>query len=272
MCQDTPLCMQTLAEQKKLYKYDDHMTTLARAVAWFANWPRTGIQLDNFLEVGPYRRNDGSHLCHNPLCINPSHLVLESTSDNVGRLACQKQASFLRSQGREVPPECNLHQPPCLMQHASLTMFEACAIQIFVFRDSSRLPQSLPSRPPWHRYPTFENQLPLKFTPHASVRLDPRDQVALPASDGLPRRPALVCQLCTRIKSFNRVASLWSHVRKKHADCSIEHRLQEIRRSAALWGSYLITMRTNPADPIMLRLAAIARDDFSWDVFEEWPI
>ncbi|KAJ3573947.1 hypothetical protein NPX13_g4523 [Xylaria arbuscula] len=110
---------------RSLYKYDDHMTTLARAVAWFANWPRTGIQLDNFLEVGPYRRNDGSHLCHNPLCINPSHLVLESTSDNVGRLACQKQASFLRSEGREVPPECNLHQPPCLMQHASLTMFEA---------------------------------------------------------------------------------------------------------------------------------------------------
>ncbi|KAI1357831.1 hypothetical protein F5Y08DRAFT_346332 [Xylaria arbuscula] len=194
------------SDQKKLCKYDDHMTTLARAVAWFANWPRTGIQLDNFLE------------------------------------------------------------------HASLTMFEACAIQIFVFRDSSRLPQSLPNRPPWHRYPTFENQLPLKFTLHASVRLDPRDQVALPAGDGLPRRPALVCQLCTRIKSFNRVASLWSHVRKKHADRSIEHRLQEIRRSAALWGSYLSTMRTNPADPIMLRLTAIARDDFSWAVFEEWPM
>ncbi|KAF2963285.1 hypothetical protein GQX73_g10292 [Xylaria multiplex] len=192
---------------RSMYKHDDHMTTTARAIAWFAHWPRTGIQLDNFLE------------------------------------------------------------------HASLTMFEACAIQIFVFRDSYGLPQSLPSRPPWHRYPTFENQLPLGFAPRdAAVRLRPHDQTALPAEGGGPRRPAIVCQLCSRIKSFNKVAALWSHVRKKHADRSIEDRLQEVRRSAALWGSYLKTTRTNPIDPTVIKLAEISRDDFSWDVVKGWPM
>ncbi|KAI0188352.1 hypothetical protein EV127DRAFT_513098 [Xylaria flabelliformis] len=258
---------------RSMYAHDDHITTTARAIAWFARWPRTGIQLDNFLEVGPYQRNDGSHRCHNPLCINPSHLVLESTGYNIGRQVCQKQASFLRGQGREVPPECHLHDPPCLMQHASLTMFEACAIQIFVLRDSYGLPQSAPSRPPWHRYPTFENQLPLQFAPHdAAVQLRPCDQTTLPPRGVGPRRPAIVCQLCSRIKSFNRVAALWSHVRKKHADRSIKDRLEEIRRSASLWGLYLETTRTNPRDPTVIKLAEIARDDFSWDVVEGWPM
>ncbi|KAI1734489.1 hypothetical protein F4680DRAFT_453889 [Xylaria scruposa] len=267
--ENTPL----IDSDRSMYAHDDHITTTARAIAWFAHWPRTGVQLDNFLEVGPYQRNDGSHRCHNPLCINPSHLVLEPTWYNIGRQACQKRASFLRGQGCEVPPECHLHDPPCLMQHASLTMFEACAIQIFVLRDSYGLPQSAPGRPPWHRYPTFENQLPPKFAPRdAAVRLRPCDQTTLPPGGGGPRRPAIVCQLCSRIKSFGRVAALWSHVRKKHADRGIGDRLQEIRRSASLWGLYLETTRSNPRDPTVIKLAEIARDDFSWDVVEGWPM
>lgn len=39
-------------------KADDHQTTFARAVAWFKDWssPKRGIDLDNFLESGPFQR------------------------------------------------------------------------------------------------------------------------------------------------------------------------------------------------------------------------
>lgn len=39
-------------------KADDHQTTFARAVAWFNDWssPKRGIDLDNFLESGPFQR------------------------------------------------------------------------------------------------------------------------------------------------------------------------------------------------------------------------
>ncbi|KAI0533113.1 hypothetical protein GGR58DRAFT_135050 [Xylaria digitata] len=133
-----------------MYKHDDHITTLARAIAWFGNWPRTGVQFNNFLEAGPYQRHNGSHRCYNPLCINPSHIVYKPTKYNIRRQEYQKQASFLQSQGRNVPPECHLHSPPCLMQHASLTMFETCCVQMSVFRQLYRRaqPQAPPSRPP----------------------------------------------------------------------------------------------------------------------------
>ncbi|KAI8624270.1 hypothetical protein F5Y19DRAFT_480778 [Xylariaceae sp. FL1651] len=246
---------------RSMYRYDDHITTTARAIAWFADWPRTGIHLDNFLELGPYQRNDGSHRCHNPLCVNPSHVVFEPTWYNLRRQECQKRAAFLRSQGRDVPSECRLHDPPCLMQR--------CAVQVFVFRQSYGLPQAPPGRPPWHRYPTFENQLPLRFAQDAAVRLRPCDQTTLPVASGV-RRPDIVCQLCDRIKSFNRVAGLWSHIQKKHSNRSEEERIKEVRRTAALWESYLKTTRTNPTDPTMIKLADLARGNFSWKVVEGW--
>lgn len=38
-------------------KADDHQTSFARAAAWFSDWgPRRGVDLDNFLEAGPFRR------------------------------------------------------------------------------------------------------------------------------------------------------------------------------------------------------------------------
>ncbi|KAI1346358.1 hypothetical protein F5Y01DRAFT_319799 [Xylaria sp. FL0043] len=250
---------------RAMYRYDDHKTMLARAIAWFKDWPRTGVQLDTFLESGPYQRHDGSHLCHNPLCVNPSHIVYEPTSYNIRRQECQKRASFLRTYGQDVPSGCCLHEPPCLMQHASLTMFEACAIQMSVFRQAYGLPQAPLARPPWHRYPTFEDRIPLTFK---AVRADPLD-LTTRASSG-PFRPALICQLCSRIKGFSRVAGLWSHVRKKHANSSEEEKMQEVRRTAALWQSYLETTRSNISDPTVRKLADISREDFSWEVVESW--
>lgn len=100
----------------QIFRYEDHTTSLARALAWFGNWPRNGIQLDNFLECGPFRRMDASHLCHSPLCVLPSHIVYESSDDNQSRRCCQERARFLRADGRPVPQHCRQHSPPCLLQ------------------------------------------------------------------------------------------------------------------------------------------------------------
>lgn len=99
-----------------MFKYSDHKTTAARAIGWFGKWPRSGIELDNFLECGPYKRMDGSHLCHNLFCITPSHIVYESCTANQARNDCFQRARFLRNENRAVPARCDQHDPPCLMQ------------------------------------------------------------------------------------------------------------------------------------------------------------
>ena len=96
------------------YAYSDHATTLTRARAWYRRWPRTGVQLDNFLGCGPFKPMDGSHLCHQEHCI--IHVVYESAAINLDRWNCCLRARFLRQDGRDVPTHCTEHRPPCLMQ------------------------------------------------------------------------------------------------------------------------------------------------------------
>ncbi|KAI1119937.1 hypothetical protein F5Y10DRAFT_259347 [Nemania abortiva] len=60
-----------------MYKYNNHITTLAWAMAWFGDWPRTGIQFNNFFEAGLYQRNNSSYRCYNPLYVNLGHIVFE---------------------------------------------------------------------------------------------------------------------------------------------------------------------------------------------------
>ena len=100
------------------YSYADHATTVARAVAWYGHWPRTGVELDNFLGCGPFKPMDGSHLCHHEHCI--VHLIYESADINLDRWDCCLEARFLRQDGRVVPEHCGKHSPPCLMQVSRL--------------------------------------------------------------------------------------------------------------------------------------------------------
>ncbi len=141
------------------YSYSDHATTIARAAAWYGEWPRRGVELDNFLGCGPFKPKDGSHLCHQEHCI--VHLVYESAAVNWDRRDCSHEALFLRQDGREVPESCTKHSPPCLMQvsnhmkrcselstdhpkHAALTTREAYYIQFAVFRQAKGIPPTLP--------------------------------------------------------------------------------------------------------------------------------
>ena len=98
------------------YKYSDHCTMFTRAVAWFrgGQWPRTGVQLDNFLGCGPFKPMEASHLCHQDHCI--VHLTYEAADINSERRHCASWAQSLRQAGQDIPESCSKHDPPCLLQ------------------------------------------------------------------------------------------------------------------------------------------------------------
>ncbi|KAL8840125.1 MAG: hypothetical protein Q9170_001473 [Blastenia crenularia] len=96
------------------YRHADHNTTFARAVAWFSQWPRRGIELDNFIGCGPFKAQDASHLCHHDQCI--VHVVYEGADTNQDRKQCHEAAQFLRNERERIPATCELHNPPCLLQ------------------------------------------------------------------------------------------------------------------------------------------------------------
>ena len=93
----------------------DHGTTVVRALAWFSEWPRTGVQLDNFIGCGNFTPMDASHTCHHDHCI--VHITYETADKNTKREDCRREARALRQENAaDVPEHCSRHQPPCLMQ------------------------------------------------------------------------------------------------------------------------------------------------------------
>lgn len=98
------------------YAYSDHSTSFARAFVWFRNqsWPRSGIELDNFFGVGPFKPKDASHTCHHEYCL--VHLTFEAANINQDRKACYDYARFLRREGLPIPKHCDKHNEPCLLQ------------------------------------------------------------------------------------------------------------------------------------------------------------
>lgn len=103
------------AETRRLrYQYADHNTAFARALAWFAQWPRSGLQLDNFLGSGPYQPMDASHTCYHDCCI--VYITYDPAHINQDRKACCQLSRRLRQEGKEIPEYCSNHDPPCLLQ------------------------------------------------------------------------------------------------------------------------------------------------------------
>ena len=96
------------------YNHADHGTAFARAKVWFDQWPRSGLELDNFCGKGPFKPMDASHECHQNLCI--SHLCYEPSNKNHDRKQCCEMAHELRKDGKEIPEKCEIHDPPCLLQ------------------------------------------------------------------------------------------------------------------------------------------------------------
>ena len=91
-----------------------HGTSVVRALAWFGQWPRNGIQLDNFIQCGPFEPMDAAQTCHHDHCV--VHVTYDSVGNKQSREYCCSEARRMRREGQEVPEHCPFHQPPCLMQ------------------------------------------------------------------------------------------------------------------------------------------------------------
>ncbi|KAL8657376.1 MAG: hypothetical protein Q9226_001972, partial [Calogaya cf. arnoldii] len=110
---DLDNCPSVQAARLRFY-YSDHGTAFARALAWFAKWPRSGLEQDNFMGDGECKPMDASHTCHHDTCI--VHVTYEPTHVNHDRKNCCGQARKLRQEGEEIPEHCEHHNPPCLLQ------------------------------------------------------------------------------------------------------------------------------------------------------------
>ncbi|KAE9373247.1 hypothetical protein N431DRAFT_557405 [Stipitochalara longipes BDJ] len=266
------------------YQYGDHHTSLTRARAWYLDWPRNGMELDNFLGCGPYKQRQGSHTCHHNLC--GIHLVFESAEENEDRKQCHSRAKFLRQEGLPVPSQCTKHSPPCLMQHASLSTFETFLVQFSVLLTAKgQAPFAAPQRPRWHAYPTFEHQLPLSFPliePAVKLPEDEIDSQVVPESP--TGKPELKCRFCLRIKAFKSIIALWSHLVHQHYRESSDNEwsrvivdeqylLEEVRRTAGLWLSYWKHSDGGKRrDPTMIKLRQVEEESFTWRTVLDWEL
>ncbi|KAK9357090.1 zinc-binding loop region of homing endonuclease-domain-containing protein [Lipomyces starkeyi] len=74
-----------------------------------------------------YKGYHASHLCHQPICINPDHLVIESKEANESRKICSAkvhvQASINGIGYLLAAEECR-HSPPCIIRLESRTATE----------------------------------------------------------------------------------------------------------------------------------------------------
>ncbi|KAI1847622.1 hypothetical protein JX266_006474 [Neoarthrinium moseri] len=265
---------------RPIYKFDDHKTSLSRAIAWFGQYPRTGIELDNFLGAGPYKTMDGSHLCHHDACINPNHIDYEPSDLNQDRKSCRDRAEFLRREGRPVPEYCTEHEVPCLLRLSALTTYETCLIQFSVLRKALGLPQDVDPEPPgsWTTYRSFETRLP-----HSAIL---REGIGSPSPLQLPSdldsdaledridRPPLVCAFCNAIKGFYRPTRLWAHLVKVHGKTEPQDALlDEIKRTASLWSEYWARSSSEMArkDGITrAKLLKATEETFSWQDVLAW--
>lgn len=255
-------------------KIDDHQTTFARALSWFRDWdpPRRGIDLDNFLEAGAWRRHDGSHLCGHGLCVNWNHVLYEPASVNHEREPCFEEARQLRRAGQPVPWGCKRHEEPCLLQLAALTNCEATLVQCHILSQRAGIALAERERPRNHRLPTFETRLPLGFA--AAVPEATADAPGAAVAKGRIPKPETYCTICQPRRKFNSAVGLWGHLVHKHPDHDSEARLAAVRSTAAQWRSYWESAEMLPPSsrPTMSKIEQVLGRGSSWDDVLAWEL
>lgn len=217
---------------------------------------------------------EGSHLCHQAYCISPSHLVYEAEWLNIDRKRCHVLAHTLRQQSHVVPARCTVHDPPCLLQHASLTPYEAILIQLTVVAKARGWSPPSQGRPSSHPYPTFESRLPLSFLDCAVV-LDPGHITASLASAAAAERLAFRCRYCTPARPFVSLRMFWGHIRDRHRLVPSITRLEDVIRSGGEWleSTRHARQKEGTQNCVLGQLARRTQEpSFSWEVLSGWKL
>ncbi|KAL8876787.1 MAG: hypothetical protein Q9198_005080 [Flavoplaca austrocitrina] len=159
-----PLDPQSLEIMPLVYYIGDYKTTFAEAAARFGS------------EVGRYRGEEGgglvgrkqhglieaSYPCSHSHCM--IHMVYELVSIKKNRESCFIKAQQARFRNSPIPELCSQHNPPCLLQHASLSTIEVKFIQLNIRSQTNGTYRPLPiHRPLGWPYSTFETELPLRW-------------------------------------------------------------------------------------------------------------
>lgn len=210
---------------------------------------------------------------------NRNHLKYEPCHINLARITCSDEAQQMRRNGEKVPWGCSTHDPPCLLQLAALTPFEAVLIQRFVFNRGAADKQPPPPRPRQHRYPTFETQIPVSFAadrngPDPAPPPFPHAELAGPPRGRVPR-PDLCCPFCPADKmTFNSVTGFWGHIAHKHDDEDDGERANAVRSSAREWEGYWLAMGFTPQSdsPTLSKITQALSSGFSWADVQSWNL
>lgn len=77
--------------------------------------------------------------------------------------------------------------------------------------------------------------------------------------------------------SFKTVVGYWTHLREKERLISDDIRLEEVKKSSALWRDHLEWARqqghgTSRHDPTWLKLQQTVEGNFSWEVVMSWKL
>ncbi|KAL8854852.1 MAG: hypothetical protein Q9221_000358 [Calogaya cf. arnoldii] len=251
----------------------DHSTTIARAAVWLlTHWPRRGRELDNFIGCGDDQPMDASHRCHQDHCVVLAHLVYESAHINQDRNRCCSEARIMRQNDAEIPEHCSEHDPPCLLQHAVLTTFEAYSVQndFLCMAIGEERPARLP-KPRYYKYPTFETRLPTRFS---AMKVDPSELVSERKSLKKEGKPDLICSLCASLKAYKGPINLWSHLIRKHGDDDTDKLVAEVIRTAALWDEYWTyhSEGGKKSLPNHAKVQQALSDEFTWQDVLDWDI
>ncbi|KAL8818370.1 MAG: hypothetical protein Q9223_002987 [Gallowayella weberi] len=236
-----PFDLPTPQDPQLQYQYADYTTTFIQAAAWFlgGTWPRT--------EEGPTKRN---------------------------RETCAQRARLARYKGHDVPGECSLHDPPCLLQHAALTSAEVYLIQFDIVRQATdhhlKLSRDQPAKVP-HPFPTYESHLPLAWKlSQPIVDVDPTNFVAGSPKPTGRGRLDLICCFCENL-GFASPTGLWSHLIKQHDEISRSQRLSYIKKTAIQWDHYWAGCEQSCRGSATLeKIAQAKKNGFSWVDVQAW--
>lgn len=207
---------------------------------------------------------------------NRNHLEYEPASVNQERMVCLDEARQMRRNNQGVPWSCSRHNPPCMLQLAVLTTFEAIQIQRSVFYHGAEESRTL--RPRQHRYPTFETRLPVSYAAHGT-HPDPTQTVprgdAVGGGPGRLPKPDLCCPFCTPTRrAFNSIVGLWAHIAQGHDEEGDLERAAAVRSSAGEWQEYWLARGSVPpaSSPTLVKVTQALGPGFSWADVRSWDL